>query len=1099
MFCVVQGYEANGFGKVINRSGNNWIVEYFDSPNQDGRLQLTVPKSSVILKRLGRNSRVYVFSELDNGWRVARVLEDDGEGMDVRFPHQKDGYINYADAFVRWKHPISNPVVYLARFITETPQYSQARSEFLQNYIDQRGAASGIGALLSSAVELEPHQIGVVRRVLNDPSQRYLLADEVGLGKTIEAGIIIRQAVLDNPKHKVAILVPSPLVRQWRQELISRFGMKVFLDDSVFVLPHAAGPEQDAALENASLVVVDEAHYVADPNGSIEIQRLYGLLQRESRRTERLLLVSATPIVRNEVGFLRMLHLLDPVVYPLSDYEGFKNKIVHRQALAEVVALLVPEHALFLEQPLEDLLERIPDDVRLHGLVGELKDLLLMMPEEDDVKMIAGIRRVRAHISETYRLNRRILRNRRKQIQGLTPDRSGADCCVVLNSQVAGIESALENWRVAAFVGLDCKVVTPASRALGDFYWELVNACIEDPGLLLQLCAGRRELPAWPKGQHEGRFDGEDEFLARIASLWDRERWLDARCAQLLEQLRLLSPKVKVVLFCTASSTADAVFKNLKTGNVSVVRHTVNLDWDADADFIEPWSSFLTDPGVRVIVCDRTAEEGLNLQGGDRAVIHFDVPFNPNRIEQRMGRVDRYGAGNRVHSYVLLDQAAPLQQAWFNLLQTGFGVFDHSISSLQYLVEDELARLKEHLFADGVEALQDLLARLTGPEGLVASEFKLIDQQDALDELSILSDVETEKLYEIDDDWKTIRHAMLSWIEDTLLFSAVQEPPRNGTTSIEHAVRLHYHPPESRNKATLIPLVEFLNDFLRAIDYEAPGSRASEPRSFVHMAHRTSAVRRGSQLMRYGDEFVEAVKAFSDIDDRGRSFALWRQWHHGFAPGVLKMYFRFDFLVETALTNAEAVMKLHLEGREGAAKSVLARRGDALFAPFIIQIWLDEDGDKVEQDQVERFLAPGYAKDGGVGYIDKNLGSEHFRALKRQDPDSFANWRERCFRMNECAHTLVLTQNELATRKTSALSRARAEDEVRHAQIYTRIQSLRGAEAEAEIAEFELERHLNDALYEGILNPSVKVDVAGVVFLTEQPISVLDAYIGVGQ
>jgi ATP-dependent helicase HepA len=1098
MFCVIQGRETDGLGKVVQNAGANWIVEYFDSPAQDGRRQRAVPRSSVEVKRLGRNTRVYIFSEPDNRWRVARVTEDDGAGLYVRFAHKEDGYVGYPDAFVRWKHPIDNPVIYLARFITETPQYSEARSEFLQNYIDQRGAAFGIQALLSSSVELESHQIDVVRRVLNDPSQRYLLADEVGLGKTIEAGIVIRQAVLDNPQHRVVILVPAPLVRQWRQELVGRFGMKVFLDESVFVLPQAAGAKQTAALKGATLLVVDEAHHVADPKGSDAIQRLYALLQRAAQSAERLLLLSATPIVRNEAGFLRMLHLLDPVVYPLEDYERFRIKIEHRQALAEVVALLSPENALFLDHSLDDVLRRIPDDERLHGLVNKLKNQLLAMPDEDDPDLVAGIRRLRAHISETYRLNRRILRNRRKQVQGLTPDRSGVVCLSVVDSPLARVESAVETWRIAASAAAGTGAATPALQALGAFYWDVATACIENPALLPQLCARRQALAAWPAGEAEGRFEQEDELLKRIAALCDSERWLDARCAKLIERLRSLPPKTKAVVFCSTPGTADAVFSRLKTGRVHAVRHEVDLDGDADLDAAESWAGFLTDPEVGVIVCDRMAEEGLNLQGGDKAVIHFDLPFQPNRIEQRMGRVDRYGAGNQIRSYVLLDAGASLQQAWFNDLEEGWGVFDRSISSLQYLVEDELVRLRERLFAGGAEALQELTARIAGPQGLVAAELKLIDQQDALDELSPQSEHETNNLFDVDGDWKTIRHAMLYWIADTLLFTAVPVSTVK-TTAVEQPVRLHYHPPESKGTATLIPLGGFLNDFLGAIDYCAPGSRASEPRSFPHMAHRTLAVKRGVRLLRYGDEFVEAVKAFSDLDDRGRSFALWRQVYEGLAPGEFKMCFRFDFLIEAALDKSAAVLATHRAGGRMAAQAVLRRRGDALLAPCIIQVWLDEEGDEVVPEAVERLLAPEYNKLGGDGYIDKNLGAEHFRALKRQAPGAFANWHERCLRMNERAHALVLARPELAAFKRAALTRARAEDDVRYAQMRTRIRSLDGAEAAAESAEFELEQRLNDALYEGIANPVVKVDVAGVVFLAEQSVAVLDALMGSGR
>jgi len=1101
MFCVVKGREQDGLGKLVS-TGAECFVQYFDTPAEDGVITCSIPKSSIVGKRLGRNTRVFVYRELDNRWRVGRVQEDDGSGLYIRFSHKEDTYVPYSEAFVRWKNPIANPAQFLARFITETPQYAEARSGFLHSYSEQRGAAFGIQALLSSSVEMNSHQIDVVRRVLNDPSQRYLLADEVGLGKTIEAGIIIRQAVLDDPAHRVVVLVPDSLVRQWRQELAHRFGLQILLDDSVFVLAQEAGREQVAALKGATLLVVDEAHHVAAPGAGADVDRLYELLRQAARRIDRLLLLSATPILRNEEGFLRMLHLLDPVVYPLEDHQGFRLRIQHRQALAEVVAMLTPDNALFLDEPLDDLAARIPHDDRLQRLIAGLKEQLLEMPDEEDEVLIAGIRQLRAHISETYKLNRRILRNRRRQVIGLTPNRSGARRCVVTGSPMARIESALEAWRITATAAYGTAPAAPAVRALSSFYWEIARACLEDPDLLPALCARRRALPAWPDGDALGRFDGEDALLAQLAKLCDGDAWMEARCTQLIDVVRGLPAATKAVVFCSKADVADAVFERLKQGHINAVRHGVELDEDADLDEAESWAAFMTNPVVGIIVCDRRAEEGLNLQGGNKAVIHVDLPLEPNRVEQRMGRVDRYGAGNQIRSFVLFDQGASLQQAWVEALQEGWRVFDHSISSLQYLVEDEIASLKERLFAGGAEAIQELTQRLAGSAGLVATELKLIDQQDALDELSPLPESETDRLFEIDDEWRTIRQAMLYWTTETLLFSAIPVAPvaaAGAVTPIEQPVRFHYHPPDSGGKATLIPLTGFLGDFLGAIDYEAPGSRASEPRSFPHLAHRTSAVKRNARLMRYGDEFVEAVKSFSDLDDRGRSFAMWRQLDSGLSPGELKMCFRFDFLVETRLDEAEAVMTSALGDKGAAMRAVLSRRGDALLAPFIVHIWLDEEGDELPADFVEEHLAPKYAKAGAAGYIDKNLGPEHYRALQRLAPEFFGNWHDRCLRMHERARTLVLARPDLAQRKKLAIERARAEDEVRHAQWRSRVQSLDGPALQAETVQFQLEQWLNDALYEGIAIPSLITDVSGVSFLSDRPVSVLDALMGSGE
>lgn len=1093
MFCLIKGLERDGYGKIANSEGAQWTVEYFDSPAKDGRKVRRVSRSLVIPKRLGKNTRVHAYSDVDNRWRIGRVIEDDGDGLAVRFAHHLDLYLPYESVFVRWNNPIENPAIFLANFVTETPQYAEARSRFLENYIAQRGAVAGLSSLLSSSIELESHQIDVVRRVLNDPAQRYLLADEVGLGKTIEAGIVIRQAVLDDPAgHRVVVLAPAALVKQWRRELVVRFGLRTFIDESVFVLAHDTEAEQREALAEATMLVIDEAHHVADPQGGEAADRLYEMVRKAALRTERVLLLSATPILRNEAGFLRMLHLLDPVVYPLTDYERFRLKIAHRQALAEVVASLVPANALFMEPSLDDLVARIPDDPRLLELTREVKDQLAGMPEEDDPDLIDSIRRLRAHISETYRLNRRILRNRRRQVTGLTPDRCGGKQWLVPNPSIARLEEAIELWRIAACASLGEGEAQYGKRALFDFYWEIVSAHMEHPGAVRAVC--ERRLASGAAGTNGSGFADEDDLLRRIVRACDEKDWFDRRLSRLTREMQAVPSNTKLVIFCSSRECADAVFSFLKASHLNPIRHEVEVYDDLDFDKTEAWTKFLTDASARILVCDSRAEEGINLQGGNKAVIHFDLPMQPNRIEQRMGRVDRYGAGMQVQSFALLDEDSPLQAAWFKVLADGWGVFSQSISSLQYLVEDQFGRMKESLLLNGAEALHELTERLAGPEGLVATELKLIDQQDALDELMPLPESETEDLVDVDCDWKNIRRSMLYWIADTLFFETVAVDARGNGTAIEQPFRFHYHPPGIPSRAaTLIPLSGFLDQFLGAIDYEAPGSRASEPRSFVHATHRGTAVKRGVRPLRYGDEFVDAIKSFSDADDRGRSFAMWRQIHEGFEHDELKLCFRFDFVIETRLDAArDVIAQCHGNGASHLSSNAIARRGDALFRPFLVHAWVDEDGFELSPEFVTQYLELPYSKEGADNHIDKNLDGDHFRALKKILPEVVANWHDRCQRMHENARAIVMNRVALAERKHAALDRAKAEDEIRYAQLRSRIQSLQGSEAEAERAQLALEESINEALYRGIEDPIVKLDVAGVVFLTNQPVAVLE-------
>src|SRR5690606_17397247 len=129
--------------------------------------------------------------------------------------------------------------------------------------------------------------------------------------------------------------------------------------------------------------------------------------------------------------------------------------------------------------------------------------------------------------------------------------------------------------------------------------------------------------------------------------------------------------------------------------------------------------------------------EGLNLQGGRKVVVHYDLPWTPNRIEQRLGRADRYGSGESVKSLVLCCQDDPLEVAWIRYLDEALRVFDRSIASLQFLIEETAKALPALLLAEGQEGILDLLERDQGDDGRIAREIRSINQQDALDALGV--------------------------------------------------------------------------------------------------------------------------------------------------------------------------------------------------------------------------------------------------------------------------------------------------------------------------------------------------------------------------
>lgn len=1087
MFCKVKGLEDLGIGKITEQVGKKFRIEYFDSPGSDLRHAEIVSKTKILPKKLGHNTRVYYHDKTHSKWLVGRVLSHHEEDLEVRFAKKHDLWLNESDLFVRWKKPIKDPTTYLSNLITETPQYGQSRSGFLKSYLNQRASSWGLSSLTSSVIELEPHQIDVVRRVLSDPSQRYLLADEVGLGKTIEAGVIIRQAVLDDPEgHYIVILVPQPIVNQWRQELISKFCLDGFIDESVFILPHVANHEVSLHLNKANLLVVDEAHHVASNATDGKQKELYDMVETVAEKVGRILLLSATPALRNEVGFLRLLHLLDPVAYKIDEVDNFRDKIKNRQSLAETVASLIPENRFQLDWILGELETALPNDDLLKELVSNLKSATEHFLEEDDPELEEAILQLRAHLSETYKLNRRILRNRRKSVKDITPGRNGCTICRTDSTEIKKLEQSIEVWRLNAVSALTSTSAIENYKELSDFFVNMIKLLLEKPWEIGRICQERLN---YIRGANPiFSFDLEPKLLKEIVASFDSKAWLRDRLNSLAQSIsHLLIDDARIIVYCSDETFAESVFHKLRdTLGESVTRHSGRNSQSLTAQSL----NFLSGQNVKALVCDFYSEEGLNFQGGNKIIFNVDLPLSPNRVEQRLGRVDRYGSGNPVHSYIQLDKLSTYQSAWLNVLDKGLGIFNRSIASLQYLVEDKLIQIDANLFESGVEYLELLAEKLGGPNGEVETELKLLDQQDALDELSSPDERSIERISDMEDDWKSIRLAFNHWLVDTLMFQQINLGSDQNQLMSEQTFRFQYTTPGKSGTNTLIPLSSFLEDFIGAIDYSVSASNSKQPRSYPYVYRRNSATKRGVRLLRYGDLFVEASKSFSDIDDRGRSFALWRCF-----PKIddasfddVRLFFCFDFLVQTHLKDAIQVLSTLSTLNTKVAESSLKRKGDSLFPPTLTRIWVDEEGQQPDNLFIQQYLNRPYLKDeSGLNeaYYDKNLNLYRLAELEDTLPLYFQNWEKRCAMSRDQARSILVDGEEFIFGKKDALKRAEVEAEIGYAQTRSRIHVLRGREASTESHQLELEKKINEALKQGIDSPDIRIDVVAAFFLSK--------------
>lgn len=1092
-----------GVGKLVDVQGHSTTIEYFVSPATTERIHCRVPTDSVRRVRLDPETRVYFEDQESLRWQVGRVLhfqKGDGRYL-VRFPNDERRLIDETELSTRWSKPIDDPTDHLALQLNETPFWHDGRSAFLHNVYSQRNACGGMPGLLSSAIDLVEHQISVVRRVLQDPFQRYLLADEVGLGKTIEAGVLIRQHVLDEPQtHCVLVIVPNALIRQWKEELTFRFHLEDQLGETINVVGHRDAAAINRFGSETTLFVIDEAHHLSawayseDPVLS-ELYRSVDKIAAEPGR--RILLLSATPILHNEQAFLAMLHLIDPVLYSLDDLEAFRQRVRHRQEVAEaMVSLAEDESNFFLGQTLEMLGEFFPVGDRFHDLARPLAELIEKDAAEDDPERQRLIRALRTHVSETWRLHRRLLRSRRgEHTEFLLPGRKGLEVVKWQSPERSILEDVLAEWRLMA-------AEAPGDRIVADAKWRelarvLTESAMCDPAALAALIdhrLGKRtgnldELALFDSErcclEDTPYFDGEREILVRLQQVARRCNW-EARLSVIEESIRARvndaapSQPVAIVIFCNFPTTADRLYLSLQQvlGPQRVLRHSPDN---------AQWTRFIRSSESLILVCDRRAEEGLNLQNRESIIIHFDLPLSPNRIEQRMGRLDRFGAGRPVQSIALVAEASDIEQVWTRCLDEALGVFRRSIASLQYLIDAEFQQVWANYLDAGADAIAEATETLGGQEGEIEKEFRRIRAQDELDAMDVAKPEDKEfceKLVNFDLKSSEFRRSVDQWLVDRLHFRCSGENGRGDDVVRYQVCRKDDLRPRRGEKDTLMPYGSFLRRFESALDgpneYIRPVVAETKRITF----DRQVAQRREARLGRIGDPLIDATERYLRWDDRGICFAMWRYRPAAHVEGPAHLFFRFDMAVEA---DFDPLCSL-LDNWPEISLSALRRRTDTAFPPIIGQFWLNSDLERVTDSELLKVLGASYcphlSRQCPQNGKDFHLRNERWKKVNQIF--DITVWRGLCYEARKRAEEILREGSQLPDRIRSLSEKADAASGSRIQQFESRLARLDGDEAASLHHELEFERAFAGALREAIERPALRVDSIGAVFLSNQ-------------
>lgn len=542
-------------------------------------------------------------------------------------------------------------------------------------YVDPDGETGPLGRLpfaspFHGAIEVEDYQMVPLLKAMRMPRVSLLLADDVGLGKTIEAGLILTELVLQRRIQRILILTPASLRTQWKQELRDKFCLDFDIIDRARTMelrrqrgldanpwrssPHLIASyhylKQADVLEDFlascrgaegsphlpwDLLIVDEAHNLA-PAAFGDVSDLTRMLRAIAPHFEHKLFATATPHNGRTRCFSGLLEILDPARFSqTSEFKPAERARVHevvvRRLKSEINQVTAPPR--FSNRSIE------PVELRLSA---------------EETRLSAAAADFRAAV---YREISRAPRSERT---------AGAFAVEVLGKRLLSSTVAFADSWHRLLEGVSAPAAAPASevRVTERAFREETGDDAEQES---RTALAVRVIGTWLKpfvGGLRGELDAVTAALGPLGlgsagpTMPRHDTRYDALAALIRRLLRApgggWQPAERLIIFTEFKTTLDYLVRRLRAdfpddGAILQLFGSGEMD-ERERDAVK---DAFNDPlaPARVLVATDTASEGLNLQATARHLLHFDVPWNPSRLEQRNGRIDRYGQSRDVTVY----------------------------------------------------------------------------------------------------------------------------------------------------------------------------------------------------------------------------------------------------------------------------------------------------------------------------------------------------------------------------------------------------------------------------------------------------------------
>lgn len=658
---------ALGLGLVVEVSGRHVEMAFPAADEQRSYALATAPLSRVIYREgeslEDGDGNQYTVTSIGESHQCVIYDVVDADGNSSKLPEAKlNSHVHFSNPRSRLlTGQLDKPSRFALRYET---QLHQGRLQ-----------ASKVRGLLGARAQLLPHQFYIASQVASRYAPRVLLADEVGLGKTIEAGLIIHQQLITGLASRVLIVVPDSLVHQWLVEMLRRFNLQfsvvdadrcaampednVFEESQLLLCPQSLIAENmlqfSYALEcDWDLLVVDEAHHLEWHEG--KPSKAYKRVEALAEQAQGLLLLTATPEQLGLEGHFARLRLLDPNRY--SSLEEFRAEEQRYAPVNDLVQALRAEggmQALAEEPAQQKILADYVGSDRVSEVIAALK------AGEDETTQQQIICR---ELLDHHGIGRVLFRNTRASV----------------------------------------------SKLVGGF--------------------PQRQLHSWPLPAPDEFLGAEvlDDYLRPEILLGDDWVEIDSRVDWLVSWLKG-NRQQKALVITAHKQTAENLeqYLSLRQGiratsfheGMTLVERDRAAAWFADDE-----------AGAQVLVCSEIGSEGRNFQFAQHLVM-FDLPRHPDLLEQRIGRLDRIGQQGDVNIHVPHYQDSPQAGLlrWYN---EGLEVFQQPFAAGDVVFQEVGEQLEQLLLEDAcIEGIVGLT------QGLVAEQRALLQQgRDQLVELN---------------------------------------------------------------------------------------------------------------------------------------------------------------------------------------------------------------------------------------------------------------------------------------------------------------------------------------------------------------------------